>query len=162
MQKGFDPVYSDCSRALILGTWPSPRSFAMGFYYGHKQNRFWPLLAALAGCPVPETIPARRALILEHGLALWDTIEQCTITGAADASIRDVSARDIAWLLRAAPIEAVFCNGAKAYEIYMKYQYPKTGLAAVRLPSTSPANAAFSFEKLKACWQPVGAYMGRG
>ena len=161
MQKGFDPVYSGSSRALILGTWPSPRSFAMGFYYGHKQNRFWPLLAALGGCAVPGTIPERRALILGHGLALWDTIEQCTITGASDASIRDVSARDIAWLLREAPIEAVFCNGAKAYEIYMKYQYPQTGLAAVRLPSTSPANAAFSFEKLKACWQPVGAYMKR-
>ncbi|MBQ3091201.1 MAG: uracil-DNA glycosylase family protein, partial [Clostridia bacterium] len=82
--KGFDPIYSKESRALILGTWPSPKSFEMGFYYGHKQNRFWPLMARLTGREAPQTIEDKKALILESGLALWDTIEQCTIVGAAD------------------------------------------------------------------------------
>ena len=157
--KGFAPIYSKESRALILGTWPSPKSFEMGFYYGHKQNRFWPLMARLTGREAPQTIEDKKALILESGLALWDTIEQCTIVGAADASIRDVEARNITWLLREAPIEAGFFNGAKAYEIYMKHQYPKTGIAAVKQPSTSPANAAFSIDRRYELWSPVKAYM---
>ena len=133
----FAPVYDDRSRALILGTWPSPKSREMAFYYGHPQNRFWPLLAALTG----ESLPARE-----------DTLESCTITGASDASIRDVVPNDIAGLLRKAPIRAVFCNGATAYRIYTKYQQPLTGIPAVRLPSTSPANAACSPARLEALW----------
>ena len=125
----FAPVYDDRSRALILGTWPSPKSREMAFYYGHPQNRFWPLLAALTGEPLParEDIAAKKQLLLRHGLALWDTLESCTITGASDASIRDVVPNDIAGLLRKAPIRAVFCNGATAYRIYTKYQQPLTG-----------------------------------
>ena len=98
----FAPVYDDRSRALILGTWPSPKSREMAFYYGHPQNRFWPLLAALTGEPLParEDIAAKKQLLLHHGLALWDTLESCTITGASDASIRDVVPNDIAGLLR--------------------------------------------------------------
>ena len=101
----FAPVYDDRSRALILGTWPSPKSREMAFYYGHPQNRFWPLLAALTGEPLPvrEDIAAKKQLLLRHGLALWDTLESCTITGASDASIRDVVPNDIARLLRKAP-----------------------------------------------------------
>ena len=134
----FDPVYNEHSRALILGTWPSPKSREMAFYYGHPQNRFWPMMAALTGEPVPkrEDIEAKKQIILRHGLALWDTLESCTITGASDASIRDV----------------VFCNGATAYRIYTKYLQPVTGLAAVKLPSTSPANAACRPEMLRQVW----------
>ena len=136
----FAPVYNEHSRALILGTWPSPKSREMSFYYGHPQNRFWPMLAALTGEPVParEDIEAKKQIILRHGLALWDTLESCTITGASDASIRDVVPNDIAGLLAKAPIEAVFCNGATAYKIYTKYLEPVSGIPAVRLPSTSP------------------------
>jgi TDG/mug DNA glycosylase family protein len=150
----FAPVYDDRSRALILGTWPSPKSREMAFYYGHPQNRFWPLLAALTGEPLParEDIAAKKQLLLRHGLALWDTLESCTITGASDASIRDVVPNDIAGLLRKVPIRAVFCNGATAYRIYTKYQQPLTGIPAVRLPSTSPANAACSPARLEALW----------
>ena len=150
----FAPVYSARSRALILGTWPSPKSREMSFYYGHPQNRFWPMMAALTGeaVPVREDIEAKKQIILRHGLALWDTLESCTITGASDASIRDVVPNDIAALLRAAPIEAVFCNGAAAYRIYTKYLQPVSGIAAVRLPSTSPANAACSPQRLQAEW----------
>ena len=117
----FAPVYGPRSRALILGTWPSPKSREMAFYYGHPQNRFWPMLAALTGEPIParEDIDAKKQLILRHGLALWDTLESCTITGASDASIKDVVPNDI---------------------------------AAVKLPSTSPANAACRPEKLREVW----------
>ena len=150
----FEPVYNEHSRALILGTWPSPKSREMAFYYGHPQNRFWPLLAALTGEPLParEDIAAKKQLLLRHGLALWDTLESCTITGASDASIKDVVPNDIAGLLRKAPIRAVFCNGAAAYRIYTKYQQPLTGIPAVRLPSTSPANAACSPARLEELW----------
>ena len=148
----FAPVYGPRSRALILGTWPSPKSREMAFYYGHPQNRFWPMLAALTGEPIParEDIDAKKQLILRHGLALWDTLESCTITGASDASIKDVVPNDIAALLAKAPIEAVFCNGATAYNC--KYLQPISGIAAVKLPSTSPANAACRPEKLREVW----------
>ena len=150
----FAPVYSESSRALILGTWPSPKSREMAFYYGHPQNRFWPMMAALTGEPVParEDIEAKKGIILRHGLALWDTLESCTITGASDASIRDVVPNDIVSLLAKAPIEAVFCNGATAYRIYTKYLLPVSGIPAVKLPSTSPANAACRPETLREVW----------
>ena len=155
----FLPVYDKNSRALILGTWPSPKSREMGFYYGHPQNRFWPLLAALTGEPVParEDIAAKKQLLLRHGLALWDTLERCTITGASDASIRDAVPNDIAALLANAPIQAVFCNGATAYRLYQKYLEPVSGIPAVKLPSTSPANAACRPETLRQVW---GAALG--
>ena len=149
----FAPVYDDRSRALILGTWPSPKSREMAFYYGHPQNRFWPLLAALTGEPLPRgRISPPKSSCFAPRLALWDTLESCTITGASDASIRDVVPNDIAGLLRKAPIQAVFCNGATAYRIYTKYQQPLTGIPAVRLPSTSPANAACSPARLEELW----------
>ena len=112
------------------------------------------MLAALTGEPVParEDIDAKKQLILRHGLALWDTLESCTITGASDASIKDVVPNDIAALLAKAPIEAVFCNGATAYKIYCKYLQPISGISAVKLPSTSPANAACRPEKLREVW----------
>ena len=103
--------------------------------------------------PAREDIEAKKQIILRHGLALWDTLESCTITGASDASIRDVVPNDIAGLLAKAPIEAVFCNGATAYKIYTKYLEPVSGIPAVRLPSTSPANAACRPEKLREIWQ---------
>ena len=150
----FPPVYTAYSRALILGTWPSPKSRAQGFYYGHPQNRFWPLLAALTGESVPAhgDIEAKKRLITAHGLALWDTLASCTITGASDASIRDAVPNDVAALLRAAPIEAVFCNGAASWQLYTRYLEKACGIAAVRLPSTSPANAACGPALLRAVW----------
>ena len=151
---GLPPLYGAQAKALILGSFPSPKSRAQGFYYGHPQNRFWPVLAALTGEPVParEDIEAKKQIILRHGLALWDTLERCTITGAADASIKDAVPNDIAALLAKAPIEAVFCNGATAYRIYTKYLQPVSGIAAVKLPSTSPANAAFTMPRLLDAW----------
>ena len=150
----FAPVYGPSSRALILGSWPSPKSWEMGFYYGHPQNRFWPMMAALTGEPVPERmdIEAKKQLILRHGLALWDVLESCTITGALDASIRDAVPSDIRLVLDHCPIQAVFCNGAAAHRLYTKWLEPVSGIPAVRLPSTSPANAACRPEKLRQIW----------
>ena len=113
---GFAPVYTAASRALVLGSYPSPKSFAYGFYYGHPQNRFWSLMARLAGRAVPGTIEEKAALITESGLALWDSLESCTITGAADTSIADPVPNDIASLVAKTSIEAVFCNGAAAFK----------------------------------------------
>ena len=160
----FAPVYGPASRALILGSWPSPKSWDMGFYYGHPNNRFWPLLAGLAGEAVParEDVEAKRRLILGHGLALWDVLASCTIEGASDASIRDAVPEDIDFLLARAPIEAVFCNGAAAHRLYQRYMQPVSGIAAVRLPSTSPANAAWQMDRLRASWGPALApYLGQ-
>ena len=148
----FEPVFGPASRALILGSWPSPESWRQGFYYGHPRNRFWPLLAELCGAQTPATVEEKRALILQNGLALWDVLERCTVTGASDASIKDPVPVDLAALLKQAPVEAVFCNGATAFRLYETLLRPVSGIPAVRLPSTSPANAAFSMEKLAAAW----------
>ena len=126
----FAPVYGPGSRALILGSWPSPKSWDMGFYYGHPHNRFWPLLARLTGeaLPAREDVAAKRKMILDHGLALWDVLASCTIEGASDASIRDAVPEDIGFLLARAPVEAVFCNGAAAYRLYVRYMQPVSGI----------------------------------
>lgn len=151
----FEPVWGPGSRAILLGSWPSPKSWEQGFYYSHPQNRFWPLLASLVGCELPADIPAKKRLILQNGLALWDVLEHCTITGASDASIRDPVPVDLPGLLQKAPICAVFCNGAAAHKLYEKQLLPRTGIPAVKLPSTSPANAGFSLEKLQQVWGPA-------
>ena len=145
--------------ALILGSWPSPKSRQQGFYYGHPQNRFWPLLARLTGEPVPGTIPEKRELILHHGLALWDTLESCTITGASDASIQDPVPNDVAALARRLGVKAVFCNGAAAWKFYQKFHRNAVGLDAIKLPSTSPANAAFNMDRLAREWAVLLPYL---
>lgn len=152
---GFAPVAGPRSHVLILGSFPSAKSREVGFYYGHPQNRFWPLLAHLLGQPIPETIEQKKALILQNGLALWDTVCCCTITGASDASIRDVQPNDIAMLCRTYPIEKIYCNGAASFRVYQKYAQEQTGITAEKLPSTSPANAAWRMERLQTAWAQV-------
>ena len=147
-----DPVFDENSRILLLGSFPSPKSRETGFYYGHPQNRFWKVLSAVLSVPEPHSVEEKREMLLSHGIALWDVLASCEIDGASDASIRDVVPNDIAALLQKVPIEAVFCNGATAYRIYTKYLQPVTGLAAVKLPSTSPANAACRPEMLRQVW----------
>ena len=117
---GLPPLHGARAGALILGSFPSPRSREQGFFYGHPQNRFWPLLAALTGEPVPDwaDIEAKKALILDHGLAVWDTIGACDIRGASDASIRNVQPNDVAALIRQLGVQAVFCNGAASGRVY--------------------------------------------
>ena len=148
----FPPLFDEQSRILILGSFPSVKSREQNFFYGHPQNRFWKLMAALFGTDVPSDIPEKRDLILSHHLALWDVIHSCTITGSSDASIRDVEANDLRIILDHARIEKIVCNGQKSYQMYQKYIQPEIGREALCLPSTSPANAQWSLEKLKAAW----------
>ena len=148
----FGPLFGPESRILILGSFPSVKSREQNFFYGHPQNRFWKVIAALFDQPVPVTVPEKKELILGHGLALWDSIASCVITGSSDASIRDVRANDLRIILDSCPIERIYCNGRKSHEMYEKYILPELGREAVCLPSTSPANAQWSLEKLTAAW----------
>lgn len=150
---GFAPVYDADSRVLILGSFPSPKSREDGFYYGHPQNRFWPLLAALTGSEVPAARGEKIKLLLTHHIALWDTVQSCVITGASDSSIREAVPNAVEEVLRCAPVEAVFCNGGASWTLYRRYILPRTGVEAIRLPSTSPANAAWSFDRLEREWR---------
>ena len=143
-----EPVWDECSRVLILGTMPSPKSREVGFYYGHPRNRFWPVLAAVFHEEVPMGTEARRAFCLRHGIALWDVLASCAIEGADDASIRQAMANPIAELLGRTSIDRVYTTGKKAFALYRRLCLPSTHLEAVPLPSTSPANCACSLEQL--------------
>ena len=149
------PLFDKNSRILILGSFPSIKSREAMFFYGHPQNRFWRLAAALFDEPVPEDIPRKRSLALRHNIALWDSIHSCTIVGSSDSSIRDVVPNDLSVILDNSSVERIFCNGTASYKIYMKYIYPDLGLEAVKLPSTSPANAAYSMNRLISEWEVI-------
>ncbi|WP_419085727.1 DNA-deoxyinosine glycosylase [Slackia isoflavoniconvertens] len=146
------PVFDSRSRVLLLGTMPSPASREQGFYYGHPQNRFWRVLAAIFDEPVPRTIEEKRDMLLLHHVALWDVLASCEIEGASDASIRDAQPNDLARIFDAADIRAVFATGMKAGELYRKLIEPTLGVPCTTLPSTSPANAKMKLADL------VGAY----
>ena len=144
----FAPIYDAHSRVLILGSLPSVASRQQAFYYAHPRNRFWPVMAALDGSPL-DTTAQRVAFLHRRHFALWDVIASCTITGSSDASIRDVTANDFNRLLAETEIKTIVTTGKTAGRCYQKYAQPKTGIAAIVLPSTSPANAAVvSFEQL--------------
>ena len=133
----FDPVYDRNSEILILGTLPSVKSREQRFYYGHKQNRFWKVIAALYGEAVPVTIEEKKKILLKHHIALFDVIAECDIAGSSDSTIRNVVPTDLSVILKQAPVRKVFANGNKAYDLYMKYSYEKTGMEAGRLPSAA-------------------------
>ncbi|MBR4200524.1 MAG: DNA-deoxyinosine glycosylase [Oscillospiraceae bacterium] len=151
----FPPLYDAASEILILGSFPSVKSREQQFFYGHPQNRFWRVTAAVFGVPVPQTIPEKRQFLLQNHIALWDVIASCEITGSADSSIRNVMPNDLTPILRGANIRQIFVNGGTAAKYYDKYQKPLLQRAAIRLPSTSPANAAWTPEKLIASWKII-------
>ena len=139
----FEPVYDRASEILILGTLPSVKSRENNFYYGHKQNRFWKVLATLLKEPVPDTIEEKKAMLLARRIALWDVIQSCDIKGSSDSSIKNVQPTDIGMILEKTNITRIYANGNKAGQLYKRYQFPVTGIEAMVLPSTSPANAAW-------------------
>ena len=149
----FEPVFDSRSQVLILGTFPSVKSRESNFYYGHPQNRFWKVTAALTKSPVPQTIEEKKAMLLAGHIAVWDVIASCEIEGSSDSSIKNVIPNDIGSLLERSSIQKVYCNGGKAYELYVRYCEKKTGVKAGKLPSTSPANAAWSLERLTESWR---------
>lgn len=148
----FAPFYTPESRLLILGSIPSPKSREQGFYYGHPQNRFWRVLAAVFDRPFPAALSDRKQLLREEGIALWDVLHSCEIAGADDASIRSPVPNDIAGLLSETGIQKIFTTGNKATTLYRKYCLSSTGIDTIPLPSTSPANARASLEVLTAAY----------
>jgi len=148
----FLPVYDENSKLLLLGSFPSVKSREQGFYYGHPQNRFWKVLAAVCGCAVPQTIEEKKSMLLANHIAIWDVIDSCDIIGSSDSSIKNVVPADIAGILPKTKITRIFANGKTAGKLYNKFVRESTGMEAVVLPSTSPANAAYSPEKLVEVW----------
>ena len=157
-----EPVFDAESRVLILGTMPSPKSREVQFYYGHPQNRFWRVLAAVLGEELPQSVPEKKAMLLRHRIALWDVLAECEITGASDSSIRNPVANDLSVILGHAPVQAVFTTGATAWKLYTRLQKPHTGIEAVRLPSTSPANCAVKMEALPEAYKAILPWLEPG
>lgn len=148
-----EPVYNHESKILILGSFPSVKSREAGFFYGHPQNRFWRVLSGLCGGSPPVTTEEKEQFLLKHGIAVWDVIASCTIVGSSDSSIKDVVPNDLNRILQTADIRQIFTNGGTADKLYKKYLQPSTGIQPVKLPSTSPANAAWSLDKLVEAWK---------
>lgn len=151
----FPAVFDRGSCVLLLGSIPSPKSREEGFYYGHPQNRFWKVLAAVLGENVPATIPQKKAMLKKHHVALWDVLESCTIVGASDTSIEDAVPNRIGDLVKKSKVSRIFCTGATAYRLYQKYCAAEVGMDAVKLPSTSPANCAVSMERLVEAYRVI-------
>ena len=147
-----EPLFDKKSETLILGSFPSVKSREVLFFYGHKQNRFWPLLARIFEAETPVTIEEKRTLVLDNRLALWDVIRSCEIDGSADSTIKAVVPNDLSVILDNAPIKRIFVNGKKAFALYQKYIEPTIGIRARVLPSTSPANASYNLDRLYEIW----------
>ena len=155
---GFGPVFDAGSRVLILGSFPSVKSREVGFYYGHPQNRFWQVIGRVLSDPAPEGIEEKKAYLSRHGVALWDSVVACEITGSADAAIRDPEPADLTRILSVSKVGAILCNGALSHSLLLKNETLPRDLPVFRLPSTSPANAAWSLDRLVKEWQIVGKY----
>lgn len=153
------PVYDENSRVLILGSFPSVKSREGRFFYHHPQNRFWKVVSAVLDVPVPTSVEEKKKMLLSGHLAVWDVIASCTIAGSSDSSIRDVMPNDISHILMEADIRQIFCNGAASFNLYRKYMLPMTGREAVKLPSTSPANAAWGLMRLTEEWSQIRQWL---
>ena len=149
------PTFDENSTILILGSFPSVKTREYGYFYGHPQNRFWRVMAALYGEDIPEGREQRRAFLLRNGVAAWDVIASCTIVGSSDSSIRDVTVNDLRPILSGSRVDRIFVNGKTAEKMYRRYTEPLLGITAVCLPSTSPANAAYSLERLIGEWRAL-------
>ena len=155
----FEALYNENSKVLILGSFPSVKSREVSFFYSHPRNRFWKVIPALFGEEEPVTIEKKKELILRRNLALWDSIHSCEITGSSDSSVKNVVPNDISKIIGNSKVSKVFCNGALSHKMYMKYIFPDTKIEAVKLPSTSPANAAYSLDKLIEEWKIIKEYL---
>ncbi|MCI8342117.1 MAG: DNA-deoxyinosine glycosylase [Firmicutes bacterium] len=151
------PVFNEDSKILVLGSLPSVKSREGQFFYHHKQNRFWKVIAAVTNCDEPKTIDDKKDMLLKNGIALWDVISQCDIISSSDATIKNVTANDLSLILSVSKIEKVFVNGGTAFRLYEKYCKNESakGMEAVKLPSTSAANASYSLERLIEAWKVI-------
>lgn len=153
------PLFDENSKVLILGSFPSVKSRETRFFYGHPQNRFWKILSSVLDKPLPFTIDQKREFLLDARIAVWDVISTCEIAGSADSSIKNVVANDISVILENADIKAIFVNGKTALKYYKCYIEPVVNIDAICLPSSSPANAAWSFDKLVDKWRCIKEYL---
>jgi len=151
------PIYDENSKILILGTMPSPKSRSAGFYYSHPQNRFWKTIAEVFGVQTPVTIEEKINLLHKHGIALWDVLAACKISGADDSSIKDIMVNDFTKLFEAANIKTVFTTGKKATQLFEKHCERKYGYRPIYLPSTSPANCKMSQQELVSSYRMLVA-----
>ena len=155
------PVFDADSRILILGSFPSVKSRESCFFYGHPQNRFWKLLARLRKEDVPSSIEEKKEFLLRNHIAVWDTIHSCSIEGSSDSSIRDVVPNDLASILDHASIQAIYTNGGLSGKMYDRFCRKQTGIEAIKLPSTSPANAAWNLDRLTDAWKCINQILGK-
>ena len=153
------PVFDKNSEILILGSFPSVKSREAQFFYGHPQNRFWRVLSSVLGENIPITTEQKKVFLLSNNIAVWDVIASCDIEGSSDSTIKNVKANDISLILDNADIKAIFCNGATSFKFYNKYLVKAVGREAIKLPSTSPANAAFNLERLISEWSLIKEYL---
>lgn len=156
----FEPLYDKNSRILILGSFPSVKSREQMFFYGHPQNRFWKVVSAVIGSQTPQTIEEKRSFLYAGNIALWDVIASCDIEGSSDSSIKNVAANDLSVIIDNADIKQIFVNGKTAEKYYNKYIRDVIGREAICLPSTSPANAAWSIDRLIEAWSVIKEYIG--
>lgn len=159
IQHPIEPIFDRKSRILILGSFPSVKSREEGFFYGHPQNRFWKVLASVCGEDTPTNIEDKKRFLLRNRVAVWDVIHSCDIEGSSDSSIKNVVPNDLSEILKKADIRQIYVNGKKAEQLYKKYVFPRFERDAICLPSTSPANAAWSLEKLVDEWKRVSEYI---
>lgn len=155
----FNPVFNHDSKVLILGTFPSVKSRKNQFYYGNPQNRFWRIISRLTGSEVPQTIEEKKAMLLKHKIAIWDVISSCEIKGSSDSSIRNVVPTDLSSILQECDIRQIYANGGTAKKLYDKYSKKQTGMEIAALPSTSPANATYSLDRLVQSWGEIRQYI---
>ena len=153
------PIYDKNSKILVLGSFPSVKSRESQFFYHHPQNRFWKVLSSVIGVDTPTSIEEKKKFLLDNNIALWDVIASCDIEGSSDSSIKNVVANDLDKIIENCNIKQIFCNGGKSYELYRKYCEKDTNIKAIKLPSTSPANARSSLEKLIAEWNIILNYI---
>ena len=149
------PVFDSNSRILILGSFPSVKSRETEFFYGHPQNLFWRILSAVFEDTLPQTNEEKRMFLLKHRVALWDVIDSCEITGSSDQSIKNVVPNDLSVILNHANIQQIFTNGGTATRLYRRYMQKQIGKEAIALPSSSPANAAWTLPSLVEAWRGI-------
>lgn len=154
----FEPIFDKNSEILVLGSFPSVKSRENNFYYAHPQNRFWRVVASVYSCPVPSSVEEKKNMLLSNKIAVWDVIKSCEITGSADSTIKSVIPNDLSEILSVADIKKIYANGKTAQSLYNKYIKKNTGVDIISLPSTSPANAAYSLEKLIKEWKIINEY----
>ena len=151
----FPPLYDKDSKILILGSFPSVKSREQMFFYGHPQNRFWKVISGVFNAPTPETLEEKKAFLYQHNIALWDVISECDIVGSSDISIKNVIPNDLLKILKNSAVKRIFVNGKAAQKYYNKYTNPILNIDAIYLPSTSPANAMWTLDRLIDAWKII-------